>query len=83
MQEPRGTGITYQWQKNGTDIAGATQPDYTINAIVMADTGMYRCIITGACGQVTSETVRVSINSDITLNSQPQASLVSCREIRW
>lgn len=43
-----GTGsLSYQWQKNGTNIGGATGSNYTINPIVVGDAGNYRCVVTG------------------------------------
>lgn len=43
-----GTGaLSYQWQKNGVNIGGATGTSYTINPIALADAGNYRCVVTG------------------------------------
>ncbi|QIC89661.1 immunoglobulin domain-containing protein [Serratia liquefaciens] len=37
-----GKPVKYQWQKNGTDISGATAATYTKNSVVAADAGTYR-----------------------------------------
>lgn len=43
-----GTGsLSYQWQKNGANIGGATGASYTINPISAGDAGSYRCVVTG------------------------------------
>ncbi|CAI2469436.1 Uncharacterised protein [Serratia liquefaciens] len=41
-----GKPVKYQWQKNGTDISGATAATYTKNAVVAADAGTYRVVLT-------------------------------------
>lgn len=40
-------GLSYQWQKNGANIGGATAANYTINPIAVGDAGSYRCVVTG------------------------------------
>lgn len=54
--------LSYQWQKNGSNIAGATNTTYTIPNVVMSDAGDYRCIITSTCGDTTSTTATITIN---------------------
>jgi hypothetical protein len=51
-----GTGtISYRWQKNGTDLSGATAASYTINAAAFADSGSaFRCIVSNSVGKDTS-----------------------------
>lgn len=44
-----GTNITYQWKKNGTAIAGATNAKYILNSVTVADTGAYTVTVTGKC----------------------------------
>jgi len=50
-----GTGpLQYQWLKNDGSIAGATNPDFTIQAVIAGDAGLYRLRITSPLGSVTS-----------------------------
>src|SRR5206468_468442 len=50
-----GTGpFTYQWTKNGTNFAGATQSVYSIGSVVAADAGGYCVQVSSACGSVTN-----------------------------
>ena len=51
-----GTGIAYEWQKNGGTIAGATSASYTIPEVAAGDAGNYTVIVKGTapCGNVTS-----------------------------
>ncbi|MGN6645565.1 MAG: sugar-binding protein, partial [Cytophaga sp.] len=46
--------FTYRWQKNGVDIAGAIDSVYKIPAVVAADAGNYRVIISNTFGADTS-----------------------------
>ncbi|MBS1683509.1 MAG: cadherin-like beta sandwich domain-containing protein [Bacteroidetes bacterium] len=58
-----GTGLTYQWQKGGVNITGATSSTYTIASAVLADSGSYRVVVTGTCGSVTSNTVTLYVTN--------------------
>jgi hypothetical protein len=62
-----GTGLSYQWKKNGVDIAGATASTYNIAATVTADAGTYTVQVTGACAPGVT-----SIGSVLTINEQPE-----------
>ncbi len=58
-----GTGLTYQWQKNGVDISGAVSPSYTIPVAGYADTANYTVKVSGTapCGFVTSTPAALTI----------------------
>ena len=50
-----GTSLSYQWQKNGTDIAGATGASYTTPPATLADNGStFRVNVTNSVGSVMS-----------------------------
>jgi hypothetical protein len=52
------TGYTYQWKKNGVNIAGATAPMYYAKSA-----GIYRCMFTNASGCTkTSNSYYVNVN---------------------
>ena len=66
-----GTGISYQWQKNGADITGAASSTYTKTNLVSGDAGNYSVVVSGSCGpSLTSNvatltvTVTAAINAD-------------------
>ncbi len=63
-----GTGLTYQWLKNGTNIAGATNSTYTIPSVTTGDAANYRAMVSGACGSVTSAPVALTVNSPVSFN---------------
>ncbi|MBN1143091.1 MAG: immunoglobulin domain-containing protein [Bacteroidales bacterium] len=69
---------SWQWQKNGVDIAGATSANYSINAVTIADTGLYRCRLTGSCGQVFSEAAALRVDLMPVISSQPDATIEIC-----
>ena len=52
-----GTGLTYQWKLNATNISGATAASYTANAA-----GSYTLVVTNSCGNTTSSATVVTIN---------------------
>jgi parallel beta-helix repeat protein len=51
-----GTGpLSYQWQRNGTDIGGATSPTYTLGTTQLSDDGArFRCRVSNTAGSATS-----------------------------
>jgi len=55
-----GTSPTYQWNLNGTPVAGATSASYTVTAS-SDNAGNYTCTITNAAGSVTTPAVQLII----------------------
>jgi len=53
--------VTYQWQKDGVDLVGATGATLTIAAPRAADSGVYTVIVTGAYGSTTSGAGRLTV----------------------
>ena len=47
--------ITYQWQKNGVPIAGATSASYSISSAQFTDAGSYNVMVANGAGIVTSD----------------------------
>jgi hypothetical protein len=58
-----GTGLTYQWRKDGINISGATSASYTKTELVKADAGSYTCLVTGTCGEATSDAAMLTVNA--------------------
>ena len=45
---------TLQWQKDGTDIVGATDPSFVIASVAAGDAGSYALVATNSAGSATS-----------------------------
>lgn len=69
--------INYQWRKNTVDIGGATNSSYTIPAVVAGDAGNYDCVVSNACGNATSSAASLTVNTPVSINSQPGSLSVS------
>lgn len=56
--------LAYQWQRNGTDLPGATAVSYTTSALTADDAGaVYGVVIRNAAGTVTSATAALAIGA--------------------
>ncbi|WP_176065814.1 discoidin domain-containing protein [Anaeromyxobacter diazotrophicus] len=54
--------LSYQWQRNGRDIAGATAPVYNTPALANGDDGStFRVIVANSAGRATSVDVRLTV----------------------
>ena len=56
--------LSYQWQKNGANIAGATAASYTTPVTTTADSGStFRAVVTNTAGTVTSAAATLTVNA--------------------
>ncbi|MEP6742850.1 MAG: immunoglobulin domain-containing protein [bacterium] len=56
--------LSYQWQRNSVDVAGATASGYTISTTTLADNGArFRCVVTNGFGSVTSNEAMLTVTS--------------------
>jgi hypothetical protein len=75
-----GTGpLSYQWQKNGSNIANATQTSYATPPLTPADTGTaYSVVVTNGGGSITSASAVLTVNYlAVAITSQPAAVSVA------
>ena len=70
-----GTGLTYQWRLNGTNITGATSASYTANA-----SGSYTVVVTNTltCSATSTATV-VTVNALPTATITPATATIFCQ----
>ena len=54
---------SYQWEKNGTAISGATAGAYTIAQAQPGDTGLYACVVTNAMDSAVSGYAKLTIST--------------------
>ena len=80
--------LSYQWQKDGTDISGATDPSYTLSNVTVSDMGSYRVVVSNSGGSVTSAEVTLTVlylgTATICMNSDnPVIYGESCGALAW
>ena len=72
--------LAYQWQRNGADIAGATDTTYSTAATTLADSGAtYRAVVTNVAGAATSRNATLTVTTSapvLTITPQPAAASV-------
>lgn len=78
-----GAGLTYQWQLStdaGTTwnpISGANAASYNIPSVTTAQNNyQYRCVVTGTCGNATSNAATLQVSANITISTQPTSQTV-------
>ena len=58
------TPLSYQWQKNGTNISGATSASYTTPATTAADGGStFLVVVSNSAGSVTSNPATLTVSA--------------------
>ena len=72
-----GTGITYQWKKDGINIPGAASATYSLSSVGTGDAGDYCVDVNGECGSVTSSSVSLSICTIPAITSHPVSLTMS------
>ena len=65
--------LAYQWQKNGTNITGATSATFSIPQTSVGNSGDYRVVVSNAAGSVTSNVATLSVIS----NALPTAEILT------
>lgn len=72
-----GAALTYQWQKNGVEIydggsvSGAQSSNLVISGTTLADAGVFTCVITGTCGNLTTAPASLTVNRQLSVTQQP------------
>lgn len=63
--------LSYQWQKNGEAIAGATAALFAIDGVQPSDAGAYRVVVTNHIGSVTSATANLAVEAAPVFTQRP------------
>ena len=72
--------ISYQWKKDGTAIAGATDATLSLANVTTANAGSYTVTLTNAYGTATSSAAAVTVTSaaiPATITSQPVSQTIA------
>jgi hypothetical protein len=60
--------LSYQWQRDGAKLAGATQGTYTLNSTMTSDSGAtFSVIISNAAGSVSSSAAKLTVTAPANL----------------
>ena len=66
--------LSYQWRKNGSNIAGATNATYVTPATTLADNGArFSVVVSNSAGSVTSQDARLRVKSASTFENSAGA----------
>ncbi|KKK72000.1 hypothetical protein LCGC14_2908290, partial [marine sediment metagenome] len=77
-----GTGLSYQWRKDGTDMAdggnisGTSLTTLIITGLVSGDEGIYTCIVSGSCGSTGSLPSKLVVDETPVITTQPSDKTV-------
>lgn len=66
-----GLFLTYQWQKNGTNIPSGTGTSITLSNVTTTNIGDYRCIVSNPAGQTPSSIATLFVNGSPTIIQHP------------
>ncbi len=55
------SSATFQWMKDGVDLASANNAVYTKADAAMADAGTYTCKVTNTCGETVSDNIQLTM----------------------
>src|SRR5207253_3499632 len=70
--------LSYQWQRAGVPISGATLASYTTPSTTSADNGaQFTVVVSNTAGSVTSSVATLTVNSPPTITSQPVSRTVT------
>ncbi len=81
VSEYTGTGLSYQWFKDGQAITNARSNTLVLSALKPTDAGKYVVVATGTCDlQTTSDTARVTVVARPTVTTQPLGDTLTTGE---
>ncbi len=86
MVAASGSGtLAYQWYFDGTAIAGATNPTYSIAAVATTDAGTYYCLVSNTIGAVKSNDATLTVVTSTgattpTITTQPVSLTVATEQ---
>jgi hypothetical protein len=72
-----GSSLSFQWQFDGTNMAGATNAALTLTDVQAAEAGTYTVIVTDPAGSTTSSNAILLVGSAPSITAQPQSQEIA------
>lgn len=71
--------LSYQWQKDYSNISGATSSSYVINGVTASHAGNYRCVVSSSPYNLTveSNSATLTVNTPPVFSTHPQPQTVN------
>jgi uncharacterized protein (TIGR03437 family) len=70
--------LSYQWQRNMSNISGATSPSYMIPATAFTDNGAkFRCVVTNGFGTANSNEATLAVTAPPSITTHPSDQTVT------
>ncbi len=57
----KGDNLTYEWFKDGSKLLGQNKNELIIENVSMADSGTYKCVVSGTCGMASTQDIIVKV----------------------
>jgi hypothetical protein len=79
-----GSGMTFQWYKDGEAMVGETAETLSLTAVTSADAGSYTCVITNACDEQTTAPAVLEVSDPPSLTNEGLAQWglsLSCGDV--
>ncbi|PAW65870.1 MAG: hypothetical protein B9S34_09555 [Opitutia bacterium Tous-C1TDCM] len=68
---------TFQWNRNGAPIGGATASSFTLGSVTSADSGSYTVTATNVAGSVTGNAATLDVTNAPVITTQPVSQVVT------
>ena len=65
--------LTYQWRRNGTNLAGATGSSFTVTNAQLTNSGNYSVMVTNAAGSIASAAATLTVLQPPQIDKQPRS----------
>jgi sugar lactone lactonase YvrE len=73
--------VSYQWYRDAVKLTGQEASTLRIDAASSLDSGRYTCVISNSLGQVTSDTMLVTVAPTYVVNTQARLTNISSRTL--
>ena len=65
-----GTGLSYQWYKGTTALAGQTGSSLVLSNVSAADAATYSVVVSGTCGNAVSNSASLTVNQNVVVSQR-------------